>query len=383
LRGNFFSSSVPLGVSVNGYRFRLTNLSTNEVRVVERSNYVFTISSTDIAEYNTAYTVEVAIRLNQEWMPYGDVCSVVTPDIPSTTISASSCGTTLVGMSNIIRAVVVPAALNYEYEVSLIEGGVSVATTTLIRSGASFNLLQLTNIPIKFGAEYRVRMKVEVPTATGPQWSTNYGTACSVFSPLAPEAQIEGCGSEAGIFPASLTTPIFATSIGGATLYRFTLTNSSGYNQVFTTSSRFFRLSNFSALAPLAQGTSYSVSVSVQIYGFFYNGKDCNITTPGVVTQTREVKEEKSPIENVVTAPFKVVAYPNPFSDSFVLDIQTSSVEPISVVIYDMAGRLLETRDIQADNLASQRIGERYPAGVYNAIVTQGDETRVVRVVKR
>ena len=68
---------------------------------------------------------------------------------------------------------------------------------------------------------------------------------------------------------------------------------------------------------------------------------------------------------------------------SFVLDIQTSNVAPISVVIYDMAGRLLETRDIQADDLSTQKIGERYPAGIYNAIVTQGDETRVIRVVKR
>ncbi|WP_425402337.1 T9SS type A sorting domain-containing protein [Flavobacterium filum] len=53
------------------------------------------------------------------------------------------------------------------------------------------------------------------------------------------------------------------------------------------------------------------------------------------------------------------------------------------MAIYDMAGRLLETKDIQADDLSSQKIGERYPAGVYNAIVTQGDETRVIRVVKR
>jgi hypothetical protein len=287
-------------------------------------------------------------------------------------------------MNNIIRATVVPAAVNYEYEVSLIEGGIPVATTTLVRPGASFNLLQLSGLPIKFGAEYQVRMKVEVPTNLGLQWSSEYGAPCSVFSPLAPEAQIEGCGDEAGIFPASLNTVIYATPVAGATLYRFTLSNGSGYNQTFTTSTRTFRLSNFNALAALTSGTSYSVTVETQIYGFFYAGKDCNITTPGAPpVMTREEIEVKTPTEEVAVAPFKVVAYPNPFADSFVLDIQTSNVAPISVAIYDMAGRLLETKDIQADDLSTQRIGERYPAGVYNTIVTQGNETRVIRVMKR
>jgi hypothetical protein len=384
LRGDFLSSSIPNGVALNGYRFRVTNLTTNAVRIIDRPNFVLQLSTTDIAQYGSAYSVEVAVLLNTEWMPYGAVCNVVTPGVPSTVLAASSCGSTLAQMNNIIRAVVVPAAVNYEYEVSLIEGGIPVATTTLIRPGASFNLLQLTNIPIKFGAEYRVRMKVEVPTDLGLQWSSEYGAPCSVFSPVAPEAQIEGCGDEAGIFPASLNTVIFATPVGGATLYRFTLTNGSGYNQVFTTTTRSFRLSNFNALATLTPGTSYSVTVETQIYGFFYAGKDCNITTPGAPpVLTRGEEEVKAPIENVAVAPFKVVAYPNPFADSFVLDIQTSNVAPISVAVYDMAGRLLETRDIQADDLSTQKIGERYPAGVYNAIVTQGNETRVVRVVKQ
>jgi hypothetical protein len=317
-------------------------------------------------------------------MPFGSVCNVVTPGIPNTVLTASSCGATLVQMNNIIRAVAIPAAVNYEYEVSLIEGGIPVATTTLIRSGASLTLPQLTNIPIKFDSEYRIRVRVEVPTSTGLQWSSEYGAPCSVFSPPAPEAQIEGCGDEAGIFPPSLNTVIYANPVGGATLYRFTLSDGNGYNQVFTTPTRLFRLNNFNALSPLTPGTSYSVSVETQIFGFFYPGKDCNITTPGAPpVLTRGEENVKAPIENVVVAPFKVVAYPNPFADSFVIDVQTSSVEPISVVVYDMAGRLLETRDIKADDLSTQRIGERYPAGVYNAIVTQGNETRVVRVVKQ
>jgi hypothetical protein len=360
-------------------------LTTNEVRIIDRPNYIFQLSSTDIAQYATAYTVEVAVLLNVEWMPYGDVCTVVTPDVPNTVLAASSCGATLVQMNNIIRAVVVPAAVNYEYEVSLIEGGIPVATTTLIRPGASFNLLQLTNIPIKFGAEYSVRVKVEVPTALGLQWSTEFGTACSVFSPLAPEAQMEGCGTEDGLAPASLNTGLYATPVGGATQYRFTLSDGAGYSQVYTSSTRTFRLSNFNALAALTPGGTYSVFVETLVYGFYYAGKDCNILVPGGGTIIRPTEITKAVEEEVAVmgTEFKAIAYPNPFATSFAVDVRTSNTETVSLTVYDMAGRLLEVKEMNASEVANYQFGDRYPSGVYNMIVTQGEETRTVRVVKQ
>jgi hypothetical protein len=382
VRGDRFSQSIPSGVSVTGYRFRVTNLVTNQVRIVERSNYVFQLSYTDFADYNTSYSVEVALRLNTEWMEtYGAPCTITTPGVPNTVLATTSCGATLAQMNNIIRAVVVPSALSYEFEVSLIEGAVPVETTTLIKTGESFNLLQLSNISIKYGAEYSVRVKVQVPTSSGPQWSTEYGTACSVFTSLAPEAAIVGCGVETGIAPAAMSTTIFATPIGGATQYRFTMTDGASYNQVYTTPLRYFKLSNFNALQALTPGGTYSVSVEVQVYGFYYLGKDCNILVPGgapIVPFTRPVVDSNNPMGE-----FKAVAYPNPFNNSFALDLKTSSTNPVSIAIYDMTGRLLELNKYNADSLAKQTIGERYPAGVYNVIVTQGENMQTVRVVKK
>ena len=383
LRGDLVSPSVPVGVSRTGYRFRLTNTTTNAVREVERPNYVFQISTTDIAEYATVYTVEVAVRLNEQWMPYGPACTVVTPGVPSTVIAASSCGTTLAQLNNIIRAEVVPSAVNYEYEVSLIEGGVAVETTTLVRPGASFNLLQLTGISIKYGAEYRIRVKVEVPTATGLQWSTNYGAACSVFSPLAPESQIEGCGTEEGITPATLNTVVYATPVGGATQYRFTLSDGMGYSQVYTSSTRTFRLSNFNALSPLTPGGIYSVSVETLVYGSYYAGKDCNILVPGGGTVIRPTEITKEETVKTLPTEFKAIAYPNPFAVSFGLDVRTSGTEKISLAVYDMTGRLLESNEVAVTEVSNYQFGDRYPSGVYNVIVTQGEETRTVRVVKQ
>ncbi|HQV34928.1 MAG TPA: T9SS type A sorting domain-containing protein, partial [Flavobacterium sp.] len=80
---------------------------------------------------------------------------------------------------------------------------------------------------------------------------------------------------------------------------------------------------------------------------------------------------------------FKAVAYPNPFENSFAIDLKTSSTSPVSIAIYDMTGRLLETREFKFEKLASQKLGERYPSGVYSVIVNQDEETQTIRVVKK
>ncbi len=382
VRGNSFSQSIPSGVTVTGYRFKVTNLLTSEERIVERANYIFQLTYTDFADYNTPYSVEVALRLNQEWMEtYGAPCTITTPGVPNTVLAATSCGATLAQMNSIIRAVVVPSAISYEFEVSLIEGAVAVETTTLVKTGESLNLLQLTGISIKYGAEYSVRVKVQVPTSSGPQWSTEYGTACSVFTPLAPEASIEGCGAETGIAPAAMTTTIYASPVGGATQYKFTLTDGMAYTQTYTTPSRYFKLSNFNALQALTPGGTYSVTVEVQIYGFYYPGKDCNILVPGgapIVPFTRADVDSNNSMGE-----FKAVAYPNPYGESFALNLISNSTSPVSIAIYDMAGRLLETREFKFEKLASQKLGERYPSGVYSIIVNQDEETQTIRVVKK
>ncbi len=381
VRGNQFSEPLPAGVLAMRYRFKITNLLTNAVRIVERSNYIFQITYTDFAQYNTPYSVEVEVRLNQEWTgSYGPPCTILTPDVPNTVLATTSCGTTVSQMNNIIRAVAVPAAINYEYEVSLIEGGVATETITFIRSGASFNLLQLTGISIKYASEYRVRIKVQVLTPIGLLWSTQYGAACSVFSPPAPEARIEGCEAENGIAPASLTTLIFSSPHGGATQYRYRLSHVSGYDQVYTTPSRYFRLSNFNTLSSLIPGEIYSITIEVQIYGFYYPGKDCNILVPGGAPIVPLTKAEETAN---LKGEFKAVAYPNPFENSFAIDLKTSSTTPVSIAIYDLTGRLLDTKEIKTERLSNQTLGELYPSGVYNVIVTQGENKQSVRVVKK
>ena len=78
-----------------------------------------------------------------------------------------------------------------------------------------------------------------------------------------------------------------------------------------------------------------------------------------------------------------VKAYPNPFSENFNLEVTTSSVDKVGVAIYDMTGKLIEQREVNADEVSGLQVGDRFATGVYNVIVTQGNEVKTLRVIKR
>jgi hypothetical protein len=97
------------------------------------------------------------------------------------------------------------------------------------------------------------------------------------------------------------------------------------------------------------------------------------------------VVRDVTPIDAVTTVktPFSVKAYPNPYTETFNLSLTTSSEDKVSVVVYDMTGRLIERRDVRPSDMVEQQIGDRYPSGIYNVVVTQGEEVKTVRVIKR
>ena len=93
-----------------------------------------------------------------------------------------------------------------------------------------------------------------------------------------------------------------------------------------------------------------------------------------------------TPVEVVSTdlkIPFDVKAYPNPYTETFNLSLTTASEGKVSIVVYDMTGRLIERREVRPSDMVEQQIGDRYPSGVYNIVVTQGEEVKTLRVIKR
>ncbi|WP_298222533.1 T9SS type A sorting domain-containing protein, partial [Flavobacterium sp.] len=80
---------------------------------------------------------------------------------------------------------------------------------------------------------------------------------------------------------------------------------------------------------------------------------------------------------------YEVKAYPNPYAETFKLDVNTSSEDQVGVKVYDMMGREVESRQSSVEGITNLEIGSRYPSGVYNIIVTQGDNVKTLRVIKR
>ena len=80
---------------------------------------------------------------------------------------------------------------------------------------------------------------------------------------------------------------------------------------------------------------------------------------------------------------FKASAYPNPFAENFRLDVKTSSEEALQIKVYDMLGKLVDNKILETSEVEGLEIGSNYTTGVYNVIVTQGDNVKSLRVIKR
>jgi hypothetical protein len=110
------------------------------------------------------------------------------------------------------------------------------------------------------------------------------------------------------------------------------------------------------------------------------NAKDLllAITTVTCTPTARPAATKTSTIADT----FNVVAYPNPSSDVFTLEVQSSAKgnATTKVQVYDMTGRLIEQRQAASKSV---EIGNNYPTGVYNVIVNQGENTKTIRVIKK
>jgi hypothetical protein len=74
-------------------------------------------------------------------------------------------------------------------------------------------------------------------------------------------------------------------------------------------------------------------------------------------------------------------AMPNPSNGYFNLVINSSDATPVSVQVVDIMGRVIETHPKIAST-GILRIGHGWGAGTYIAEIVQGDQRKVVRIVK-
>jgi hypothetical protein len=80
----------------------------------------FNISGVPGLQYNTTYVIGIKARVNGNWGPFGDYCSVTTEtlDLPTTGIAAADCGTTIQAWGETIEAIALDGVLNYEWHIT-------------------------------------------------------------------------------------------------------------------------------------------------------------------------------------------------------------------------------------------------------------------------
>lgn len=357
---------------VIGYRFKVTNLSTGQVDYVDTVQHHFKLTDTDIYAYGTSYSIQVAAIVNGEVQGYnGNTCTLTTTNVATTKVVNSQCGSTLLFMNSTINANAVNSAIAYRFRVARAD-----APTTYYYTGErnvpNFNLTMLT-VPVGFltyATEYKVDVQIKIKLANVIAWS-QFGQVCSIFTPEPPTSSV--IASQCELVASSYTQVINATPFAGATLYRFLLTHYDefgelDYEQYQDSPTPSFTLSMFTGLLP---DTTYNVAVSMLLYGTYVPyDKECSITTPMAA-------------RIIETTAFKATVYPNPYSNNFRIDVTTADTALIEIKVYDMVGRLVEQKTVKVSDLEKAPIGERYPSGVYNVVVSQGENIQTVRVVRR
>ncbi len=348
----------PYVIGVNTYIFRLTNMVTNVVQTVSRPVNSIALSNTYFTgiTYNTPYQIEVSINGG---LSFGPPCIVNTP----TPISAiEGCGTTLTSMSQYVYCTFATGVTGYRFRIT----NTSTNAVHIVNSGLNrFNFNQVP-LPIRsFATTYIV--EVALSNTDGSYFP--YTEGCTITTMPFPTTRIRPL--QCGLPSTSYTAQLEAVIVSGASEYRFRLTNvAQPYSATVTKFINKVTLAEFAGLLP---GTTYIVEVALKIDGNFGPyGSPCNVTTPGAGKAAPVVSNE-----------FKVVAYPNPFAGDFMLNVKTSSESAVQIRVYDMLGKQMDNRNVEVSAIENLQVGSNYPSGVYNVIVSQGENNQTLRVIKR
>ena len=356
--------------NVQGYRWRITKIISGlvsndpaDIQTFNTSLRVFKFTQLPNYAFDTYYQIEVSVRLNNVWQPfYGTACEVKTP-ATTTKVLTSQCGTTLSLMTDIVYANIVSYATGYRFKVTnLLTNDVQTIDRGLREF--RFNLLNA----ITFNTTY----KVEVAVRNSDGNYLPFGPSCTVTTPPFPTTSLQN--SQCDYTVVSSTEMIYANLVANATAYRYKITNTTlGYDYVFDKTLRAFALNTVPGLLP---ATTYSVQVKVKIGGFWGEyGRICNLTTLGGVSKI-EIKAETFNL-------FDATAYPNPFTDNFKIEVKTNQEESLQIKVYDMLGKLIDIRIFEKQQIKEFEIGNDFPSGVYNVIISQGENIKTLRVIKR
>ena len=372
--GGIVYSSLVSGAQ--GYRYRVTEVNpANDseipgtqvtVDMVLRNLYLHNLSN---YKYNAKYKVEIAVRFNNVWQPnFSAPCFLFTPVAISNMLS---CGSQITGINTQVFSSIVPRSTGYRYRIQRLNNALQpVGLAQEVTSGLrNFTFAAVTDF--RYDANYNVSCAVRNTDGT----FLPYGPSCTIQAPKHPTTQMRGtqCNDYAVV---SFSERLFADAIQSATQYRFRLFNEAqAYDFAIDRPLNSFRLSDFIGLI---SGENYSVQVAVRMpnqLDFGPYSKTCTLVVPSLARTIEDTA--------VSAVAFDAQVYPNPFAEQFYFKVATASQESFMIQVYDMMGRAIETRTVNADAIESTEVGANYPAGIYNVILTQGTNVKTLRVVKR
>jgi len=350
--------------TITGYRIKVAN--GNSVQYIETTVPHFTLPMLGNYDYAKTYSIQIMLQKNGNWLgAYGPVCEVSSPAIlqenGATQIIASQCGSILPKINTLINTTSLPGVTGYRFRFTNMTAGPGGENVVQVID----RNLHWMSLQMLATYHYNTTYKVEVAVKTTGDYSA-YGKPCEITSPASVLA-------DCGIVAASSTTRIYAQSLNGVTKYKFELTKVSDQTvSIVEKNTNYF---TFDMVSGYGRGTDYSVRVAVftgNSWSAF--GPACTLTAPGVLPSVQKWN-------NAVT--FGASVSPNPYSDQFKIEVTSTAISKVAVKIYDMTGRLVEVKTLATADVNETTFGSNYPAGVYNIIVTQDTDTKVLRIVKR
>jgi hypothetical protein len=376
------SSNPGLNATAYTFRARLTSdngpMPTYRYTNASSSRFTSLNSFVDLLkQYNTSYSIAVQYEYIDviSGLPtlseYGDECTVTTPTIPLIGLSSPSCGTSVTRLGATISATPGTGALQYEFRIRLTSDTSPMPMYYYTNPNASrfSSLSAFQGITYSYVTQYTISVRYKTLFNGLEIWS-DFGPECTITTPVFPvtEVQPTQCG---GI--ANLDDILNIIPYPGFPTYRITLWEQVGENLILV-GTIFRDVPNFKL--NMFNGTqidkNYSISISIRINNTFGpDGKSCDISTfPAVLSK-------------IADQPFKAVAYPNPFINDYQLKIKSISTSTVAITVYDLLGRVVETRNLKSNEFENTTFGGNYPSGIYNVIVVQENETQSLRIIKR
>ena len=314
-----------------------------------------------------AYSIQVRAKTTGDYGDWSPACTIMTPDTGiSVPINSNQCNNTLPRIySSIFATVGIPNVTMFAFEVKDPNNFVQTHYTTN-------HWFQLTDLAsYDYNTTYAIRIGMFINGIF-----QGYGRPCEISTP--PEnIIIPQCDTTL----TNAYSPIFITGPNFISSYEIRVTNDLG-TQTITRTQPFFSIKMFPSIYNSSAMRSNYVEVRVKTTGNYGPWTTaCEIITPAfpAAAAARDNFEQSKTFAETNT----IIAYPNPFNETFSLQSTEVMEGIVDVHVYDMLGKLLETRSLDSSNLSSLQLGSKLPTGVYNVIVISENSSKSYRVIKR